>query len=180
MSKQDSIKKTKEPLIVAANLPKLKDVIVFFSIAFVGALADLISKVTIFAWMKQQSIGEYAVVNNFFNLVIRENSGAAWSSFVGQRFMLISVSLVAFSLILFLFFAGIIHHKITRLAIGFFTAGLLGNLYDRIFHDGKVRDFLDFYWNDYHFPAFNLADSMLCVAVGVLFLSSFFMHKSQN
>lgn len=178
MSKLDTTQKTKEPLIIAANFPRLRDIIVFFSIAFFGALVDLISKVTVFDWMKQQGLNEYAVIEGFFNIVTRENSGAAWSSFAGQRFMLISVSLVAFLLILFLFFAGIIHHNMTRIAIGLFTAGLLGNLYDRIFHDGKVRDFLDFYWNDYHFPAFNLADSMLCVAVGVLLISSFFVHKS--
>ena len=67
-----------------------------------------------------------------------------------------------------------IRHKLMQVALAMFTAGIIGNLYDRVFNNGGVRDFLDFYilenrwFNEYHWPAFNIADSMLCVAVGLL------------
>ena len=44
--------------------------------------------------------------------------------------------------------------------------GAIGNLIDRIAH-GEVIDFLDVYWSDYHWPAFNVADS--CITIGVIF-----------
>ena len=50
--------------------------------------------------------------------------------------------------------------------------GALGNLIDRIAY-GYVVDFLDFYWNDYHFPAFNLADSAITCGAALLLWDSF-------
>ena len=57
-------------------------------------------------------------------------------------------------------------------ALALFLAGILGNAYDRVFNNGMVRDFIDVYHKDLHWPAFNVADSMLCAAVGLLLLST--------
>ena len=57
-------------------------------------------------------------------------------------------------------------------ALGLFMGGVAGNLYDRLFNDGMVRDFIDVYWRGWHWPAFNVADSMLCVAVGIFVVRS--------
>ena len=46
-------------------------------------------------------------------------------------------------------------------------AGALGNLVDRV-RLGQVVDFLDFYWGGYHWPAFNVADSLVCLGAGLL------------
>ena len=46
-------------------------------------------------------------------------------------------------------------------------AGALGNLIDRV-RLGEVVDFLDFYWGSYHWPAFNVADSLVCLGAAVL------------
>ena len=56
-----------------------------------------------------------------------------------------------------------------------FAAGITGNLYDRFFNDGMVRDFIDINLqiNDYHWPTFNVADSLLCIGVGLYVISSF-------
>ena len=60
-----------------------------------------------------------------------------------------------------------------HVALGLFTAGICGNLWDRIFNDGRVRDFIDIvYWPGKHWPAFNIADSMLCIGVGLMIISS--------
>jgi signal peptidase II len=49
-------------------------------------------------------------------------------------------------------------------ALAFILGGAIGNLIDRIVY-GEVIDFLDFYWGDYHWPAFNLADSFITIGV---------------
>jgi len=50
--------------------------------------------------------------------------------------------------------------------MGLQLGGAIGNLIDRIRH-GAVTDFLDFYIKQYHWPAFNVADSAICVGMGV-------------
>ena len=57
-------------------------------------------------------------------------------------------------------------------ALAFILGGAVGNLIDRALH-GEVIDFLDFYWSNYHWPAFNVADSSICMGVGLLLLDSF-------
>ena len=56
--------------------------------------------------------------------------------------------------------------------------GALGNLYDRLTH-GYVVDFLDFYIGPYHWPAFNIADSAICIGAAIVILKSF-IHRKQN
>jgi signal peptidase II len=67
--------------------------------------------------------------------------------------------------------------RLVHVALGLFAAGVCGNLYDRIFNDGLVRDFIDVYYRQYHWPAFNVADSMLCIAVGLGVISCFQVPK---
>jgi len=57
--------------------------------------------------------------------------------------------------------------KLLPVAFSFILGGALGNVYDRIVH-GYVIDFLDFYVNDWHWPAFNLADSAIFIGAALL------------
>jgi signal peptidase II len=78
-----------------------------------------------------------------------------------------------------IFLFGGCKQRLMTVALGLFTAGVLGNLYDRIFNDGLVRDFIDVvYWPGRHWPAFNVADSMLCIAVAILIISMLITQKS--
>ena len=63
-----------------------------------------------------------------------------------------------------------------NLAYTLVIGGALGNLIDRLQH-GFVVDFLDFYWKTSHFPAFNIADSAICVGAGLIILDSFVSDK---
>jgi signal peptidase II len=67
---------------------------------------------------------------------------------------------------------------IHRLSLALMLGGIAGNLFDRI-RLQYVVDFLDFYWENHHFPAFNVADSSICIGVGLYLLSSFFAHEEQ-
>ena len=57
--------------------------------------------------------------------------------------------------------------------------GALGNLTDRLSH-GSVTDFLDFFWRDWHWPVFNVADSAICVGIFVLAITNFFDVPAQE
>ncbi len=119
---------------------------------------------------------EIIVMDGFFKLVHWGNTGAAWSMFHDQNALLAIFSLVAL-LALFLWR----HHFDTRTGLGQTAMGLLfggiaGNLADRLFIH-HVVDFLRFYiytrsGNELGFPAFNVADSAICIGVGLLFILS--------
>ncbi len=61
-------------------------------------------------------------------------------------------------------------------ALAFILGGAIGNLIDRVLH-GEVIDFLDFYWSNYHWPAFNLADSFITVGVVI---TLFYLMKAKG
>ena len=119
---------------------------------------------------------ETVVIDGFFKFVHWGNTGAAWSMFSGQNAGLAVVSLLA---LLGLFIWR--HHFDTRtwvgqLSLGLIFGGILGNLVDRLARD-HVVDFIRFYLHrrsgeEIGFPAFNIADSAICVGVGLMFLIS--------
>jgi signal peptidase II len=63
-------------------------------------------------------------------------------------------------------------HWTTTVSFALLAAGILGNLIDRLVK-GSVVDFLHFYIREYAWPSFNVADSCICIAAGLLILSSF-------
>lgn len=117
---------------------------------------------------------EQVLVSGFFKVVHWENTGAAWSLFTGNNTFLVVVAVIA----LVILFLGR-HHFDSRsrrgqLALGLIFGGITGNLIDRI-RVGHVIDFIRFYrpqdgGNEIGFPAFNLADSGICIGVGLIFI----------
>ncbi len=122
---------------------------------------------------------EKVVVDGFFTLVHWGNTGAAWSLF--NRFSSSNMFLAVFAVLALLVLFATRHHfdvhtKPGQIALGLIFGGIAGNLVDR-FLRGHVIDFLYFYLNrrgggELGFPAFNIADSAICVGVGLLFLLS--------
>ncbi len=119
----------------------------------------------------------YPVIDGFLRLVTTENNGAAFNLFAGKPYFLATVSIIAIVAIfvVFLFSGGT--QKLIHIALGLFAAGVCGNLYDRLFHNGLVRDFIDVYRGEYHWPTFNVADSLLCIGVGLLIISTLLTAK---
>lgn len=104
------------------------------------------------------------ILASFFNLTYVRNTGAVWGWFQYQNDWLAFVSLAVLFLIIFFYYYLVGARTISAVAIGCITGGILGNLIDRL-RLGWVTDFLDFYWNDSHWPAFNLADTAICFGV---------------
>jgi signal peptidase II len=117
------------------------------------------------------------VIDGFFRFVHWVNTGAAWSMFRGNNHLL-AWAAVAAIIILFLTRHHFDVHTLTgQISLGLIFGGILGNLLDRI-RLGHVIDFLRFYvirrnGEEAGFPAFNLADSAICIGVGLLFILSF-------
>ncbi|MGH7875279.1 MAG: signal peptidase II [Candidatus Binatia bacterium] len=111
------------------------------------------------------------IVDGFFNLTYVRNTGAAFGIFAGSHEVfrlpfLIGVSLLAIGFIVVMLKR--LHGDATGLiaALTFILAGAIGNLIDRVLH-GEVIDFLDVYYSNYHWPAFNLADSFITIGVTI-------------
>jgi len=147
----------------------------------IGTGADLWSKWAIFKWLGgEDGQKEYFVIDGLFKLVRVLNPGAAFGIAEGKAGILVAVSVIALAVVLGVFVFGRVHQRVVQVALALFTAGIAGNLYDRAFNGGLVRDFLDFYWRGHHWPAFNVADSMLCTAVGLLLLVNITSASSQK
>ena len=116
------------------------------------------------------------VIPGFFDLTYITNTGAAFGILAGEQTMLRQAFFVgvAFVALLVMFFS-YRHFKeqgsLFVHGIGMIAGGAIGNLIDRLRY-GSVVDFLDFYIKGYHWPAFNVADSAICVGVGLFILGS--------
>ena len=148
--------------------------LLFWPIAIGGAALDLWSKSAVFEWLSQIQEQEYSIIDGFLKFILRENSGAAFSAFQGWRTFLVAISCVALVVVIGIFFFGKLYSKIALVALACITGGIAGNLYDRMFNEGRVRDFIDvnLIFRDYHWPTFNVADSLLCIGVGLLIITN--------
>jgi signal peptidase II len=162
------------------RLPDFKGHLLFWPIAVAGATLDLWSKKAVFDWLPTVPGEMYVIIDGFFQFILRENSGAAFSILRGQRPFLVGILVVAFFVLIGIFLLGRIHRRIMQLAMGCMLAGIIGNFYDRAFNNGLVRDFLDVYIKDYHWPTFNVADSMLCIGVGLLIIANLTAPKNPD
>ncbi|MDI9246778.1 signal peptidase II [Marinobacter sp. CHS3-4] len=111
-----------------------------------------------------------------FNLTLLHNTGAAFSFLAGesgwQRWFFITLAAVV-SVVLFRWLKSLKPSETwSAIAIVLIMGGALGNVYDRVVH-GYVVDFLHFYWSDYHFPAFNIADTAITIGAGMMIIDIF-------
>ena len=111
------------------------------------------------------------VVPGFFHLTYIRNTGAAWGMFSGQNLVLALLAVVMLAALLFFRRKILPPGRLHRVALGLLCGGIVGNLFDRLRLD-YVTDFLDFHFRGSHFPAFNVADSAICVGVGIYILGS--------
>ena len=152
--------------------------LLFWPISIASVVLDLWTKRAVFDWLETFEVPFYKVFDGFLYLVKAENTGAAWSIMQGKRILLSGISIGALMIVLGIFLFSKNQQKLVQITLALFAGGIVGNLYDRLFNDGKVRDFVDVvYWPDRHWPAFNVADSILCVAVGLLIILTLFSRN---
>ncbi len=118
---------------------------------------------------------EKVVVPGFFKFVHWGNTGAAWSLFRGNNELLAVVALVALLVLLLVRHHFEAHTRVGQWAFGLIFGGIAGNLLDRLLPGRQqVIDFVRFYieprgGGEIGFPAFNVADSGICIGVVLVF-----------
>jgi signal peptidase II len=138
-------------------------------IAVTVAALDQFSK-----WLVVRSISPVetrVVISGFFSLVNWQNTGAAWGILKDYNLVLTVISVLTVAALCLFRHSLQLHRPGPRVALGLIAGGIIGNLIDRI-RIGSVIDFLFFYVGQYHWPAFNVADSAICVGVGLYILMS--------
>jgi signal peptidase II len=162
------------------TIPGLKAQLIFWPLMAAGMMLDLWSKRAVFQLLQQEQNNSISIIDGFLHLVEARNTGAAFGIAAGQRYFLTGISVIALVVIFWIFLFSGTERRLVHIALGLFASGVCGNLYDRIFNnDGAVRDFIDVvYWPGKHWPAFNVADSLLCIGVGLMIISCFFTGKS--
>lgn len=120
-------------------------------------------------------------VTPFFNIVLAWNKGVSFSMLSSES-SLVSWGLSGFAILV----CGVLGYflvraetKISATAFALIIGGAIGNVIDRIRY-GAVVDFLDFYVKSYHWPAFNVADSAICLGAGFLILESIISKRFEK
>ena len=133
---------------------------------------DQISKIAV---LKTFQPGELLpVVDGLFNLTLTYNRGAAFGLWAGLpsgwREAVLGLTIVmALGVVAYLLTRSYYQSFLAQASLAAILGGAIGNLIDRV-RLGAVVDFLDFYLGSYHWPAFNIADSAICIGVGLLIL----------
>ena len=138
----------------------------FWIVVLIIILADRLSK-----WQIEQSMlsGESSpVIDGFFDFVLYYNEGAAFNSLKGQQWLLISISCIAIIFLAYYLWQWYLRSPGIAWACSLILGGTIGNLWDRV-KNGQVIDFLLFKFGNYHFPAFNIADTAIVVGT-IMFL----------
>lgn len=130
------------------------------------------------------------VIPGFFDLTYITNPGAAWGIFSNRGILLLTISMTVV-VAMIIFFRKICEGWSERYyAMFLIVSGVLGNSYDRIFRcsydgvcDGEVVDFLSFHLGSIPWavwPSFNIADTCICIGVGVFILSNFIRPEKND
>lgn len=113
------------------------------------------------------------VIPNFFDLVYVRNKGAAFGILADSAYrvpVLLVTTSVAVVFLVWLYRQYRPDQLLARCGLSLVLGGAVGNLIDRL-RFGEVVDFIYVHWYDHYWPAFNVADSAICVGVGMLLLA---------
>ena len=129
---------------------------------------------------KTNGVHTHVKKTSFFNIVLVYNNGISFGIFSNLLFMknvlfIIISSITAF--LIYLLFKT--KNNINLIAFAFIIGGAIGNLIDRAIY-GAVIDFLDFHIKTLHWPAFNIADSAVCIGVVIYLINDFFLNKKND
>jgi signal peptidase II len=165
----------------------------FVAIVAAGVAADLATKQWIFAWLGDpwQRNQPWWLVQDVFGFQTSLNQGALFGLGQGRSGLFAGLSLVASGAILYWVFSGrAVRSLLLTVALALITAGIFGNLYDRLGLHGicspwgvsihAVRDWIlvrIYHWN---WPNFNIADSLLDIGAGLLIWQAYFGGKGQT
>ena len=127
-------------------------------------IVDIVSKLIVKHYL---SLGSISIISNFLNLTYVENTGAAWSIFDNNRYVVLVLSGMIIIGIIYYIFKENPTRIIVKIAYSLVLGGALGNFINRLYY-GYVIDFIDVKIFEYNYPIFNMAD--IFIVVGVILL----------
>lgn len=161
-----------------AHISMTKHLIIYLGISLLIVVADLWTKSLATANLEYAvPVPVYTLFDSLtgFNLTLLHNTGAAFSFLASesgwQRWFFICLALFV-SIGLAVWLTKLRDDPWVALSVALILGGAIGNLYDRITL-GYVVDFLHFYWGNYHFPAFNIADTAISIGAGLMIVDVF-------
>jgi len=169
-------------------------------VAAAAAILDQISKALVLAFFGEPGCALHrAVVGPFLDLVLTCNPGVSFGLFnrAGVNSLIFSLAALAIILVLvvwlgrvratflaavliivaLVFWLARVRGNLLAVAIGLVIGGAIGNVVDRL-RFGAVIDFLDFHLASWHWPAFNLADSAICLGVAAMLLDGVLLRRA--
>jgi signal peptidase II len=152
---------------------------IFALTAAIALIADQLSKVYIDSHL---AIGEMVqVLKHFFHIAYVRNPGAAFGMFADSSMRVpffLSVSAIASIAILWYLTSLAANKHWQHAALGLIFSGAVGNMIDRA-RLGEVIDFLYVHWYEHFWPAFNIADSAICIGVAIMLVCTW-QEEKQN
>jgi len=149
------------------------------AISLIVIILDQVSK-----YYMRHHLGLYQVLPfmKYWNWTLAYNEGAAFSFLANQG----GWQKILFGIVAFVVAIGLVYYILNKaysglagLALSFILGGAIGNLIDRILF-GKVTDFIDWYFQTHHWPAFNVADTFVTIGVTLLIIENLFFAKSDD
>jgi signal peptidase II len=145
----------------------------YLCLSFAVIVADQVTKTIILNWL---DLYQTVPVMPFFNLTLAYNTGAAFSFLASaggwQRWFFVILAAVIVTVLTVWLSRLAKTAKLEAISLALIIGGAVGNVVDRLMH-GHVIDFLDVYVGTNHWPAFNIADSAICVGAVLLIIDSF-------
>lgn len=148
----------------------------FFVVFASVYLSDLITKIVV---RDKMFVGQEIRILPFFSLTHVENTGIAFGLFQDRNIFFAVLGLVLTVVIFRMAYRLKDSDHFSTLVLGVVLGGALGNITDRLLR-GRVTDFLDFYIGMHHWPAFNIADSAICVGAALLLWKGFTERKDNH
>ncbi len=143
-----------------------------------GVIIDIVTKWVVFSRLEE--FGKITLIRNVLNILRSENEGVVFGMFPGKTNAFIILSAIAIIVILCVYIWSDKKHIMSNLTLGLVLAGAIGNLWDRVWY-GRVRDFIDLHAGDkYHWPTFNVADSLICIGISIMVITSFLKSKRKD
>ncbi len=146
----------------------------FWICAVAVAALDQVTKFFFFALPAFDTADKIAIVPNWFYIVRRTNPAAAFSIGPENPLFYIVATLLGMAVLIWLLTDLAENRLLPVLGLGLVCGGAVGNLIDRVFVGGEVRDFIEiYYWQGRPWPAFNVADAAICLGVAIVLIETF-------
>jgi signal peptidase II len=151
------------------------------AIAAVVALLDQLSKAWVLRFFGETGCaGHYRPVTRFFDLVLTCNTGISFGLFnrsdIGSLVFMVTGAAI---IVVLLFWLSRVRGNLLAVALGLVIGGAIGNVVDRLRFDGVI-DFLYFHAGAWGWPAFNLADSAICLGVAAILLDGMLSRRESS